>query len=141
MTGVPINGQQAILRNILRSADVLFYMLGGFLSCTFSDHFQRLGDLAAQTMVIVEKQQFRRKLLQLNKKQRQLVDLVPPIEADPKLSDAIGSYVASRGRLSANRRREIAKYLAVPFIKKWELDPDTDYDLLICAIYVRIFLE
>ncbi len=60
--GQPISGWQAVLRNFLRIADAMppvpmpTYLLG-LLSATMNDRFQRLGDLASGTMVVVEQQQ------------------------------------------------------------------------------------
>lgn len=49
----PIGWSASIVRNLLRSADFfpLFYM-GGLTSMLLSQRFQRLGDLAAETLVV-----------------------------------------------------------------------------------------
>src|SRR4051794_35900023 len=52
-TGQPINGMQATLRNLLRAAD-LFLPLAGLLVTTLNRKYQRLGDLVAGTIVVVE---------------------------------------------------------------------------------------
>lgn len=53
-SGLPLRFYQVILRNLMRPLDQLpfFYMTGG-IACFFSRHFQRLGDLIANTVVIV----------------------------------------------------------------------------------------
>lgn len=54
--GHPITFWSALLRNFLRAADVLpFFYGGGFLVMSVSRKFQRLGDLAAGTIVIQER--------------------------------------------------------------------------------------
>ena len=54
--GVPISGAQAVLRNLVGSIDGLFpfFFQFGLISMTLSRRFQRLGDLAAGTMVVRE---------------------------------------------------------------------------------------
>jgi len=51
--GLRLTGRQVILRNLLRFVDNLpvFYLVGG-LACFFSRRAQRLGDLAAATVVV-----------------------------------------------------------------------------------------
>lgn len=51
--GSPIEFGSSVLRNLIRFVDFLpaGYLLG-FLSCAFTDRFQRLGDLAAGTLVV-----------------------------------------------------------------------------------------
>nr|NIL98613.1 RDD family protein [Planctomycetales bacterium]NIP70771.1 RDD family protein [Planctomycetales bacterium] len=55
--GQPIHGLQAVARNLLRAVDcqpLLVYLLGVLATAT-NRRFQRLGDLACGTMVVVEK--------------------------------------------------------------------------------------
>jgi uncharacterized RDD family membrane protein YckC len=54
--GLPVTFQQAFVRNIVRVLDFapIFYGLGG-LACLFDRHRRRLGDLAAETLVIEER--------------------------------------------------------------------------------------
>src|SRR5690606_8928029 len=66
--GQPINGMQAVVRNILRAADmmpllsvemfgipqpgyIIPTMMAGLVTMTFSGRYQRLGDLVCGTMV------------------------------------------------------------------------------------------
>ena len=56
-SGQPINGMQATLRNLLRAAD-LFLPLAGLLVTTLNRKYQRLGDLVAGTIVIIEERQW-----------------------------------------------------------------------------------
>lgn len=51
--GTPVGWSSSMLRNILRTVDFLplFYGLG-FVSMLMNDSFQRLGDLAADTIVV-----------------------------------------------------------------------------------------
>jgi len=51
--GLQLHPTQIVIRNLLRFADMLpaFYFIGG-LACLFSRHAQRLGDIAANTIVV-----------------------------------------------------------------------------------------
>ena len=68
MQGQPIRAWQAVLRNVLRAVDAMplaplalgmselalpLFMVG-FVAASLNDRFQRLGDLAAGTMVVVD---------------------------------------------------------------------------------------
>src|SRR5690606_35568120 len=53
LSGTPISWNQAIVRNFIRFVDFLpFGNAVGLLSCTVTKNFQRLGDLAANTLVV-----------------------------------------------------------------------------------------
>ena len=60
--GVPISGAQAVLRNLVGSVDGLvpFFYQTALASMILSPKFQRLGDLAAGTMVVIEERRWRR---------------------------------------------------------------------------------
>ena len=66
--GEPINGMQAVVRNIIRYADLMpiimpfgmyggIYPLGllGMLTPMFNNRYQRWGDLVCGTIVVIEK--------------------------------------------------------------------------------------
>src|SRR6476620_10099025 len=56
-TGEPINGMQATLRNLLRAADT-FLPLIPLVVMPLSKKYQRLGDLVAGTIVVIEERQW-----------------------------------------------------------------------------------
>jgi uncharacterized RDD family membrane protein YckC len=142
--GQPINGLQAVLRNILREVDAQPIYLGivGLLSATMNDRFQRLGDMAAGTMVVVEEGQWLRGLVQLN--DPEIVQLAARLPANfiPKrsLARALSSYAERRGTFAWGRRMEIARHLAEPLREKFDLPPGVNLDLLLCALYYRTFI-
>ncbi len=54
--GLPLGLKQIIIRNLFRALDILpsmFYLIGG-LACVFTKRCQRIGDIAAGTLVIRE---------------------------------------------------------------------------------------
>ena len=158
--GRPINGVQAALRNLLRLADMNIMLslqvLGsnfppafmiptmsiGLLSMLATSRMQRLGDLAAGTMVVSE----RRRASPFHEPPADvrafgLAELIPPsYEVGSSLAQAIGLYMDNRDRLSVRRREEIASRIGRELIEEFQLLPDTSNDLLLCALYVRIYL-
>ena len=159
--GRPINGTQAALRNLLRLADmcvmlplqvfgtemppayIIPTLLVGLIVMTLTRRMQRLGDLAAGTMVVSEA----RRSTPLNTlpddlRAFGLAELIPPtFSASSSLAQSVGLYMENRLRLSVTRRQEVAKHLSLPLIRRFQLLPDTSHDLLLCAMYVRIFLS
>jgi uncharacterized RDD family membrane protein YckC len=142
--GQPINGIQAVLRNLLREVDALplNLCLVGLLAAMMNNRFQRLGDLAARTMVVVEEGHWLRGLTQLN--EPEVIQLAAQIPvnflAKRSLARALSAYVERRGSFAWGRRMEIARHLAEPLREKFGLSPKTNLDLLLCALYYRTFI-
>jgi uncharacterized RDD family membrane protein YckC len=158
--GRPINGMQAVLRNILRAVDILpvvpltaiveegvevfptFFV--GLACLAYSRHFQRLGDIVCGTIVVVEETQFHIQM-EANQGNPRIVALqkrLPPqFRAGRTLARALAMYAERRDAFSAARRHEIARHLAEPLMKKWKLADDTDYDELVLALYRLVFLS
>jgi len=141
--GRPINGVQAALRNLLRLADMYPSPLTGLMSMMLTNRFQRIGDLAAGTMVIVDR--LRKAPWDLQPDDPRafgLAELIPAsFVANYTMTQTVGMYMENRRKLPMSRRLEVAKHLAVPLIKKFEMLPDTSPDLLLCALFVRIFMS
>ncbi len=104
--GTPIGWSSSLLRNILRTVDFLpaFYGLG-FVSMLMNDRFQRLGDLAADTIVVYNN----------NVTMLQQIAEHSPIKpaADLKLKEqqAIILYGERANQLSDERLNELAEIL------------------------------
>lgn len=159
--GRPVNGMQAGLRNLLRLADInvmiSLQVLGedapmysafptlivGFVTMVVNSRMQRVGDLAAGTMVISESRKYSPWNLQPDDLRAfGLAELIPhTFEVSSSLAQTVGLYMENRKRLGLARREEIAGKIAKPLIRKFELMPNTGCDLLMCAMYVRIFLS
>lgn len=135
-SGLAINAGQAMLRNVLRSADLFPPFFPGVLAMLFGSRFQRLGDLAAGTMVVLEGQRASpRPPAVHNVKDRTRERIPPQFRPDTTTIDALAAYVSSRHELSPARRNELAQILAQHFIKAWSLPPKFNPDQLLCAIY------
>ncbi|MDB5337074.1 MAG: domain containing protein [Planctomycetaceae bacterium] len=140
--GLTINAQQAVLRNILRGVDVFPPFFPGLVAMLCSREFQRLGDMAAGTMVIIEGR-LRGPDVTWGRKSRDDLDaLIPPnFRPDHQLIDVLGSYVGRRLDFSPLRRQDLSGLLAKHFIRAWSLPRDTDTDRLLCAMYRRAVIS
>jgi uncharacterized RDD family membrane protein YckC len=141
--GVPITGAQAVLRNLIGAVDGLsfFYMLG-LSSMILTRRFQRLGDLVAGTMVVVEQ---RRRRIRLERVKEPAVEALLPwlpvrVAAGPAIARALSDYVKRRSLFSRARREEMAAPLARPLKRRYHLPDDATNDAVLCAAYHRVFL-
>lgn len=159
--GRPINASQAALRNLLRLADMCImlplqifsteaapaYVIPtlslGMLAMTLSSRFQRIGDLAAGTMVVSEKSHSKPWNLQPDDLRAfGLAEMIPAnFSISSAMATTIGLYMENRKRLSGPRRDEVARHVAKPLIERFEMLPDTGPDLLMCALYTRVFMS
>lgn len=142
--GEPINGLQATLRNLLRSADALFGVFGsvGLIAMTMNRRYQRLGDLVAGTIVVIEERRWLTGVAKLDDPRAiQLAAYLPPnFVVARSLARGLSTYVERRRFFTPPRRREVARHLAEPLLERFGLPPDTSYDLLLCALYYRTFI-
>ncbi|MFG0262702.1 MAG: RDD family protein [Novipirellula sp. JB048] len=159
--GRPITGKRALIRNLLRIADLLpaapLASLGAegapplfiiptamvcLLSMIFTRRMQRLGDLAAGTMVIVDERSWRLPIAKVD--DPRVPALASFIPADYRVSRSMAKtlaiYAERRHYLTAARRREIAKHLTIPLIERFEFRSDIDPDLLMYSLYYQTFL-
>jgi uncharacterized RDD family membrane protein YckC len=157
--GQPINGLQAVMRNLLRAADMMpplsvqtlgldqpMYVIPtftlGLAVMAMSPRFQRLGDIVCGTMVVIEERHWLSGVAQLDdERAAQLAMYIPPdFRASRTLAQAVSTYVERRRFFSVPRRREIARHLGEPLLEKFGMRPDTSHDLLLCAVYYRAFI-
>ncbi len=142
--GIPISGAQAILRNLVGAVDGLipFFFQIGLASMTLSRRFQRLGDLAAGTMVVIEERRWRRGFVKIKEPE---VDAILPwlpgrIAVRSDLARVLSDYVVVRSRFGPGRRAEMAEPLAKIFRAKFGLSPQAQADAILCAVYHRVFI-
>ena len=156
--GRPINGTRALLRNLIRVADGMplipiiladmppLYIVPtgvfGLLAMAMTRRMQRLGDLAAGTMVIVDERAANLPVAKVDDPRvPALASFIPgDYRVTRSMSKALASYVERRATLSPARRREIAKHLVTDLIERFEFRPDIDPDLLMYALYYQTFL-
>jgi uncharacterized RDD family membrane protein YckC len=142
--GIPITGAQAVLRNLVGTVDGLlpFFYLTALTSMVLTRKSQRLGDLAAGTMVVVEE---RRRRVGVVRVRDQAVEALLPwlplrIAAGPEMARALSDYVKHRRRFGGARREEMAAHLARPLRERYKLPPNAPSDTILCAVYHRVFL-
>ncbi|EKJ99620.1 membrane protein containing RDD domain protein [Rhodopirellula baltica SH28] len=158
--GCPINGKRAVLRNLLRIADLapvaalssidenippMFLIPTGMvgLICVISTRrMQRLGDIASGTMVIIDEKTWQLPVAKID--DPRVAPLATFIPGDYAISRSMARtlavYAERRHYLTPARRREIARHLTLPLIDRFEFRPDIDADLLMIALYYKTFL-
>jgi uncharacterized RDD family membrane protein YckC len=139
LNGEPINGMQAVVRNLLRAADVIGV---GLVAMMLNRRYQRLGDLVAGTIVVSEERQWLTGVAKLDDPRAiQLAAYLPPnFVVHRSLARALATYVERRRFFTPPRRREVARHLAEPLLVRFGLPGDTSYDLLLCALFYRTFI-
>ncbi|TWT84521.1 RDD family protein [Planctomycetes bacterium CA13] len=159
--GHPISGTRALIRNLLRVADLApmaaLSQLGaedappafliptamiGLLSMIFTRRMQRLGDLAAGTMVIIDERSWRLPIAKVD--DPRVAALASFIPGDYRISRSMARtlaiYAERRHYLTPARRREVAKHLTIPLLDRFEFRKDVDPDLLMYSLYYKTFL-
>jgi len=165
ITGEPIDALQAVLRNVLREIDSLtlfflpmawlipyypegigfpcFTYLVALISMTCTRRFQRLGDLACGTMVVVEQRRWHHGLVSIE--DTEVIQLASQLPADLELSRSLGSalshYVERRRVFPPARRADLARHIGIPLCRRFGLPPETSHDMLLCALYYRTFIS
>lgn len=139
--GRPINGYQAVMRNLLRVVDIYFTGIG-VLVMACNRRFQRLGDLACGTMVVVEERPWLEGVAKIDDPRAyQLASYLPSdLQVSRSLALALAHYAERRRFFPGARRREVAGHLAKPLLEQYGLPADTSYDLLLCTMYYRLFI-
>jgi uncharacterized RDD family membrane protein YckC len=161
--GHAIDVVQALLRNFFRLLDLFPFVpfpllslslgsetpafiptgLFGLATMAISGNFRRLGDLVAGTMVVVDERKWVPELASFSDPRvEQLADELPKgFSPSQSMLKALADYVDRRRYLSPETNRDMAKGLAVRMLRKFGLPADTDYDLLLCAMYYNAFMQ
>ena len=158
--GQPINGLQAMMRNILRFADMMPLIpvsavfdfpspypiptfVIGLVAPLLNPRFQRLGDIVCGTMVVIEERGYLYDAAKVDDPRVKMLaeELPATFRVSRSMARALATYVDRRQLFSAARRREIARHIGEPLVRKFNLPSDTSYDLLLCSLYHRTFVE
>ena len=141
-SGLAINASQAILRNILRTVDLAPPFFPAVASMLLTSRFQRLGDLAAETMVVIDGGRIVPRPPVSHEGIGDIGQIVPAhFRPNGTLIDALAAFVGRRNDVSDARRRELAQPLANYYIRAWELPIQTDPDLILCMIYAHAIMD
>lgn len=104
----PVGWGPSVLRNLLRAVDFLPFMyVFGISSMAVSRHFQRLGDLAAGTLVVHQSS------LDLKRKAPSGKPLQPPVTLTADEQIALIEFALRHEQLSQDRLKELADRLNV----------------------------
>lgn len=137
--GLPITWRHSILRNFLRAADhgmMPTPLLFGPLVMTFDKRFRRLGDMAADTIVVVEEASGVRGEMAVEA-DPELVDELPgslPLDRDDL--EAIELFV-NRQHVSDARREELASIVAKHYAKRLSIPTPRDPTKFLASVWVR----
>lgn len=158
--GRPIDGTRAVIRNLLRVADLFPYAtLSQFdpdippvfliptgivgLVCTIcTRRMQRLGDLAAGTMVVIDERSWRLPVAKVeDPRAAALASFIPAdYRVSRSMARTLATYVERRAYLTPGRRREVARGLTDPLLQRFEFRSDIDPDLLMVSLYHATFI-
>ncbi len=118
--GLPLGLKQVIIRNLFRLLDMMpstFYLLGG-VSCLFTRRCQRIGDIAAGTLVIRETEVATPEIGELLSAGKNSFATLPHLEArlrqrtTPEEARIVLDAVIRRNELSPEARLELFSTLA-----------------------------
>lgn len=158
--GRPVNASRALIRNLLRVADLaplaalsqlgddvppVFLIPTGMValvSMIMTRRMQRLGDLAAGTMVIVDERTWELPIVKVeDPRVPALASFLPgDYRISRTMARTLAVYAERRHFLTPARRREIASQLTDPLLERFEFRRDIDADLLMYALYYQAFL-
>ena len=111
MDGTLVNWGASMLRNLLRTVDFLPFMyLLGFISMLLSKDFRRLGDLAANTIVVYKRSQQHKAQIP------EAEPLAPALNLTAREQQSIVSYAERLRQFSPQRAEELA-LLATPLVQ------------------------
>jgi uncharacterized RDD family membrane protein YckC len=158
--GEPITGKRAVIRNLLTVADLapvaalgemaegvppIFVLptgLVGLVVMISTTRMQRLGDVAASTMVIIDERSWQLPIGKVD--DPRVPALASFFPADYRISRSmartLATYAERRDYLTPERRREVARHLSEPLIERFGFRQDIDPDLLMYALYYKTFL-
>lgn len=146
MGGLPIDFQFAAIRNLIRVVD---YFLFGWIAILATSNNQRLGDLAAGTIVVKERAAWAA--------EHQQPTPPPPVVVPPPQTglvrnvqlvtreefDAVKRFLERRAELNADVREQIAERIARPLMTRLGIEeaPGVSYSQLLADIHGQCVAE
>ena len=139
----PVDDAQSTLFIILAVLQNIPTYLVGLTVASMNNRNQRFGDLVGGTMVIAEEVGWMQGMAKMN--DRRVIDMAVQLpqhlDVSRSTAKALAMYVERRQRFSPARRQEIAMHLGHVLIERMHLPPVADHDLLLCAIYYKVFIS
>ena len=139
--GQPITGIDAVLRNLLRAADCLpapFYMVGVLVSAA-DPRFRRLGDLVADTMVVVDRSSAAQQAAVPQAVQPgHAADLPARLTLPAAERRTLDALVRRTRAIGQARMQEICRDYTVQLAERLGVAPPTDSVAFVHAVYARL---
>ncbi len=140
--GAPIGLARAITRNVVGAVDgpAPFFFMLGFSSMVLSGRFQRLGDLAAGTIVVALERKDRTPVERPREAEvLEIMEWLPlRIEGSARLERALSDYAAERHQFAPARRAEMAEPLARVLRHRYQFPAETRADVVLVAVHARL---
>lgn len=137
--GLPISFGSSVLRNLLRAADFLptGYVIG-LVTMTLDPRFRRLGDWAADTMVIFEERKRLREPIRLDPpaKPAELEALPSRVDLPGPVLEAIELFLRRAPELQTLREDELASMLAPAYAERLNV-PYRSAPRFLALLYAR----
>jgi hypothetical protein len=107
-----------------------------------TERYERLGDLACGTMVVIEHRRLLKGVLPVDSVAvREFAASLPAnYIPSPSLARALSAYMDRRRYFGQARRAEIACIVGEPLAARFNLPAGTSHDLLLCALYYHVFI-
>lgn len=150
----------AIVRNLCRTADIMpIYVwnisgdiidkveipiplfMSGIVCMLITRRFQRLGDIAANTIVVIVEPEYVNKLGELRDERMDAIAAALPSEyvLQPTTVQSLSLYIDRRSRLNAVQREEICAPYVEAIRSKYDLPKEFSNDFIVCALHYREF--
>lgn len=139
--GLPVTWKASLLRNLLRAADLalvppMVLILGPLVMATDA-RFRRLGDLVADTLVIVEEQTGVDTNQFVHEPDPEIIAALPKaLSLDRRELEALELF-ASRRRIGPARREELAGMVAPIFADRLAMPPPRNNTAFALALWAR----
>ena len=137
--GYPISFSDSVIRNLVRIVDFLPFFYGaGLLAMLSNKNWQRLGDLAAGTLVVKEDTKVYPKPVRVPTIRKSTFVYADWIQLE-QLTDAelvsIREYLSRRGTLPRLRRIQLVRAIGTPIARKMGGSAPIDYELFLEELY------
>ena len=137
--GYPISFSDSAIRNIVRIVDMLPFAYGiGLLTMLLNKNWQRLGDLAAGTLVVKEgatASPYPEKKPAVKKSTFVYADWIKLERVTDTEQTAIREYLSRRSSLPRLRRLQLARAIGTPVAQRMTDDDQIDYDVFLEEVY------
>ena len=137
--GYPINFSDSAIRNLVRIVDLLPFAYGiGLLTMLLNKNWQRLGDLAAGTLVVKDEGKASPHPVSapaIQKSTYAYGDWIQPEQVTNAELIAIREYLSRRASLPRVRRVQLARTIAAPIAQRMAEGAQIDYDVFLEEVY------